>query len=224
MINVVVEQLGVEKDQVQGNQGFYFLLFTYLFLVALGLRCCAWTFSSPSLLSSKLGCSLPFSILASHCSGFSNCGAQVLGPRASVLVARRLSCSAKCGIFPDQGSNPCPLPSQADSYPLYHQRNPRVLFLDTLNWRFLFDIHEDANSSWINDFGVQGRVKLDKWIWKSAAYRLELTLKVMRTQGITQGQSEYKDAAPGLIIEMLQYFQRTEEENLARKIKKKVKM
>ena len=29
-----------------------------------------------------------------------------------------LSCSAACGVFPDQGSNPCPLRWQADSYPL----------------------------------------------------------------------------------------------------------
>ena len=27
-----------------------------------------------------------------------------------------LSCSTACGIFPDQGSNPCPLPWQEDSY------------------------------------------------------------------------------------------------------------
>ena len=29
-----------------------------------------------------------------------------------------------CGIFLDQGSNPCPLPWQADSYPLYQQGSP----------------------------------------------------------------------------------------------------
>ena len=33
----------------------------------------------------------------------------------SVVVAHGLSCSAACGIFPDQGSNPCPLHWQADS-------------------------------------------------------------------------------------------------------------
>ena len=44
--------------------------------------------------------------------------------RASVFVAHRLSCSVACGIFPYQGSNPCPLHCQADSYPLYYQRNP----------------------------------------------------------------------------------------------------
>ena len=33
----------------------------------------------------------------------------------SVLVAHGLSCSVACGIFPDQGSNPCFLHWQADS-------------------------------------------------------------------------------------------------------------
>ena len=35
--------------------------------------------------------------------------------QASVVVAHGLTCSAACGIFPDQGSNPCPLNWQADS-------------------------------------------------------------------------------------------------------------
>ena len=34
-----------------------------------------------------------------------------------------------CGIFPDQGSNLCPLYWQADSYPLYHQGSPSQYFL-----------------------------------------------------------------------------------------------
>ena len=34
----------------------------------------------------------------------------------SVVVAHRLSCSAACGIFPDQGSNPCLLHWQADFF------------------------------------------------------------------------------------------------------------
>ena len=33
----------------------------------------------------------------------------------SAAAAQGLSCSAACGIFPDQGSNPCPLHWQADS-------------------------------------------------------------------------------------------------------------
>ena len=46
----------------------------------------------------------------------------------SVVVAHGLSCSVACGIFPDQGSNPCPLHRQADSQPLCHQGSPQVDF------------------------------------------------------------------------------------------------
>ena len=42
----------------------------------------------------------------------------------SVVVSHGPSCSAACGIFPDQGSNPCPLHWQADSQPLRHQGSP----------------------------------------------------------------------------------------------------
>ena len=39
----------------------------------------------------------------------------------SVVVVYRLSCSKTCGIFPDQGSNPCSLHWQVDSQPLDHR-------------------------------------------------------------------------------------------------------
>ena len=44
----------------------------------------------------------------------------------SVVVAHGPSCSAACGIFPDQGSNPCPLHRQADSQPLHHEGSPNL--------------------------------------------------------------------------------------------------
>ena len=47
----------------------------------------------------------------------------------SVVVAHGPSCSAACGIFPNQGSNPCPLHWQADSEPLHHQGRPTHIFL-----------------------------------------------------------------------------------------------
>ena len=47
----------------------------------------------------------------------------------SVVVTHGPSCSAACGIFPDQGSNPCPLHWQADSQPLRHQGSPPFPFL-----------------------------------------------------------------------------------------------
>ena len=47
----------------------------------------------------------------------------------SVIVAHRPSCSTACGIFPDQGSNPCSLHWQADSQPLRHQGSPLLDFI-----------------------------------------------------------------------------------------------
>ena len=47
----------------------------------------------------------------------------------SAIVAHGPSCSAACGIFPDQGSNPCPLHWQADSQPLHHQGSPSTVFI-----------------------------------------------------------------------------------------------
>ena len=65
------------------------------------------------------------------------CRAQVLGSRASVVVAYRLSscgiwasCSMTCGIFPDQGLNPCLLHWQEDSYPLYHQSSSKACLME----------------------------------------------------------------------------------------------
>ena len=46
----------------------------------------------------------------------------------SVVVAHGPSCSAACGILPDQGSNLCPLHWQADSQPLHHQGSPPQSF------------------------------------------------------------------------------------------------
>ena len=46
----------------------------------------------------------------------------------SVVVVHGPSRSAACGIFPDQGLNPCPLHWQADSQPLRHQGSPGCLF------------------------------------------------------------------------------------------------
>ena len=50
---------------------------------------------------------------ASHYCGFSRCRAWAQGT-GSVVVGHRLSCPTADGVFPDQGSNPCPLRRQAD--------------------------------------------------------------------------------------------------------------
>ena len=47
----------------------------------------------------------------------------------SIPVALGLSHSAACGIFPDQGLNPCLLHRQVDSLPLSPQGGPVMWFL-----------------------------------------------------------------------------------------------
>ena len=47
-------------------------------------------------------------------------------------MAHGLSCSVACGIFPGQGSNPCPLHWQADSQPLRHQGSPNNMGLNCM--------------------------------------------------------------------------------------------
>ena len=55
----------------------------------------------------------------------------------SVIVAHGPSCSAACGIFPDQGSNPCALHWQADSQPLRHQGSPSVFISNSIDLSLL---------------------------------------------------------------------------------------
>ena len=86
---------------------FFFLIYFWLrwvFVAACGL----------SLVAASRGYS------SLRCVGFSlwwflllwSTGSKHLG---SVVVVHGLSCSGACGIFPDQGSNPCPLRWQPDS-------------------------------------------------------------------------------------------------------------
>ena len=110
---------------------FLFLEDTFicLFLVVLGL-CCHMGLS-PAVLSegpSVTGCSCsPHRLLllrsgARGGSGFSrgsgwlrSCGSLALEHRLHGC-GPRVSCSAACGVFPDQGSDPCPLHRQAFLY------------------------------------------------------------------------------------------------------------
>ena len=100
----------------------FFNKFIYLFLAALGLHCCARAFSS----CGEWG-PLFVAVRGLLIAVASRCGARALGAWASVVVAcglqsagsvvvaHRFSCSVACEIFPDQGSNPCPLHWQEDS-------------------------------------------------------------------------------------------------------------
>ena len=85
-------------------------------------------------------------VWASHCGGASRWGAQAYstqaplagagGPRSRGsrapehrlrICGKGLSCSAACGIFPDQGLNLCLLHWQVDSLSLNHQGSPEKL-------------------------------------------------------------------------------------------------
>ena len=65
----------------------------------------------------------------------------------SVVVAHGPSCSAACGILPDQGSNPCPLHWQADSQPLRHQGSPNPLIFK-VKCQFQNTLHDINNQSY----------------------------------------------------------------------------
>ena len=88
-----------------------------LVLAVLGLRCCAWAFSS----CSKQGAPLHCCVQTPHCKDFSR-------HPGSVVVDRGLGCPAARGIFLDKVSNPCPLHQQVGSLPLSHQGSPGAAF------------------------------------------------------------------------------------------------
>ena len=124
---------------------FFFFLFIYFWL--------CWVFVSVrglSLVAASGGHS------SSRCAGLSlprplflrSTGSRRAG---SVIVAHGPSCSAACGIFPDQGSNPCPLHWQADSQPLRHQRSPILAILIwniSLGYVSLFNFQNPHFSYW----------------------------------------------------------------------------
>ena len=92
--------------------------FFFFFWLPWGFCCCAWAtlvaVCGPLIVVICCGAQVLGTWM-----GFSNCG--LLAP------GHGLSCSAACGIFPDQRLNLCPLHWQADFYPQYHQGWPVCL-------------------------------------------------------------------------------------------------
>ena len=107
----------------------FFLVFCFLIYYLFIYLWLCWVFVSVrglSLVAASRGHS------SSRCAGLSLLRPLLLrstGSRraGSVIMAHRPSCSAACGIFPDQVSNPCPLHWQADSQPLRHQGSPPII-------------------------------------------------------------------------------------------------
>ena len=110
---------------VQRVACFYFQICSFVAFGGTGSHCCA---RGPSLVAASGGyCSPWYSGLSvaaplaveheSVCGrGFSRCGT-------------RFTCPEACGIFPEQGLNPGPLPWQAESLPLDYQGSLRVASL-----------------------------------------------------------------------------------------------
>ena len=61
--------------------------------------------------------------------GYSCCGAWALELAGSGVVMLKLSSSVACGIFPDPGSNSCPLHWQVECQPRGHQGSPAHVHL-----------------------------------------------------------------------------------------------
>ena len=93
------------------------------------------------------------SLVADH--GLYMPGFQELQHVGSVVAAPGLSCSEACGIFLDQGSNPCPLHWQADSYLLDHQGNSTFSFLLSMGLR-AWDLSSDCPGSNYSHFVISG--------------------------------------------------------------------
>ena len=118
----------------------FFLKYLFIYLIYLICLWLCWVFVSVRGLS-PVAASGGHS--SSRCAGLSLSRPLLLqstGSRrpGSVVVAHGPSCSAACGILPDQGSNPCPLHWQADSQPLRHQGSPPIIFNMTCGHMVIF--------------------------------------------------------------------------------------
>ena len=100
---------------------YFWLCWVFVSVQGLSLVLASGGHSSSRCAGLSLSRPLPLRSTGSTCAG-------------SVVVAHGPSCSAARGIFPDQGSNPCPLHWQADSQPLCHQGSPSP-------WHFKFQLY-----------------------------------------------------------------------------------
>ena len=123
---------GVHKVEGARNLSGFFFFFFFFFNKFIYFWLC-WVFVSVRGLSPVAASG---GHASSRCAGLSLSRPLLLrstGSRraGSVVVAHGPSCSAACGILPDQGSNPCPLHWQADSQPLRHQGSPGFFYKGT---------------------------------------------------------------------------------------------
>ena len=127
----VLKVLESMLDTIDQQYKFFFFGFFFCFTLFFIFGCVGSSFLCEGFLQLwQAGATLHRGARAFHCRGLSLRGT---GSRraGSAVVAHGLSCCAACGIFPDQGSNPCPLHWQADSQPLRHQGSPAIVILNS---------------------------------------------------------------------------------------------
>ena len=117
---------------------FYFLIFFWLCWVFVSVRGLFLVAASGGHSSSRCAGLSPSRPLLLRSTGSRRAG--------SVVVAHGPSCSAACGLFPDQSSNTCPLHQQADSQPLCHQGSPIQLSwsMNWFSWKCLVARHSHS--------------------------------------------------------------------------------
>ena len=117
---------------------YNFIYYFLLLLVVLGLCCCVGFLSSCHMWASHCGdfpCWGAWAPGHTGFSGLSDCGSRALEHRLTKLCCTQLSCPTACGIFPDQGLNPCLLHWQADPLPLSHQRTALLSSVLRTKWK-----------------------------------------------------------------------------------------
>ena len=131
---------------------FFFSLYLWLCWVFTAAWAFLWLWRAG--LSSSCG--------ASHCGGFPCCRVWALRRKGFGSVAcglsswgswaprHRLSCSAGCGIFPDQGLNSCLLHWQADSLPLSQQRSSWTVLSIQFFFKQLNKTLQQQQNKWIS--------------------------------------------------------------------------
>ena len=127
------------------------------FLLLLLLLC--WVFTAvqgPSLVVARGG----YSLVVVHglivMGGISCCRAWVLQHADSLVVMHGLSCPAACGLFPDEGLNPCPLHCQVD---FNHWTTRKFCDLSNTQIR-LYELQIEAFQCLWNAFAIKAKLAL----------------------------------------------------------------
>ena len=169
----------------------FYIMYLFIYVLFLAVLClpCYMDFS----LLAVNGDSSPVAVHGLlHYHGFSCCKAQTLDTD-SIVVVQRFRCSTACGIFLDQGSNPCLLHWQVDSLPPSHQGNLQMgIYSHESNLLSLLLIQGKTHSS----FGAISFVKLSiqkkSNSWEQQRREILLSTSSITTNPFLRGASRHQ--------------------------------